>query len=80
MPTNDGYTPYPIGLTAEETVAALQRSNDLDNEFSNYVKFFTSSTSPNISQTKNSDIWLNSDTSKLYRASIDGSTLIWFEV
>jgi len=80
MPTNDGYSPYPIGLTAQESIDALNRAKNLSDELASYVKYTSGSTPPIIYDTKDSDLWLNTNTSKLYRASIDGTTLIWFEV
>lgn len=37
MATNDGYSPYPIGLTAVDTVAALTRAHNSNTLFVNYV-------------------------------------------
>lgn len=80
MATNDGYSPYPIGLTAAESVAAIRRAFNLSTELLGYVRYAGATTPPTILNTKNGDIWLNSTTDKLYRAYIDGTTLIWFEV
>ena len=80
MTTNDGYSPYPIGLTAAESVAAIRRAFNLDTELLGYVRYSGTTTPPTILTTKNGDLWLNASTDKLYRAAIDGTTLLWFEV
>lgn len=80
MATNDGYSPYPIGLTASESVAAITRAFNLDTELLGYVRFATSASAPLIANTKTGDIWENTVDGKTYRASVDGATLIWFEV
>ena len=80
MATNDGYAPYPIGLTAAQTVEAILRAFNLDTEFANYVKYTGNATAPVIAVTKDGDIWVNSTAAKVYRAYIADSTLFWFEV
>lgn len=80
MATNDGYSPYPIGLTAAEAVAAIKRAHNLYIELSVYNGFRQSATPPAILTIKNGDLWFNTTTEILYRANIDGTTLLWFEV
>jgi hypothetical protein len=80
MATNDGYQPYPIGLTASQATNAIKRAHDLDEELSEFVKITSSITPPTVLETKTGDLWKNLTTSKIYRASIEGSTLLWFEV
>jgi len=84
MATNDGYSPYPLGLTAAQATAAIKRAFNLDTEFLGYVRYSSSATPPTILASKHGDLWLNSSNDKLYKASIgtDNGTavLLWFEV
>lgn len=84
MATNDGYSPYPLGLTAAAAAAAIKRADDLDLELSGYVKYFTGAVPPTIIEAKEGDIWHYTTNDKLYRAAIgdDGGNpvLLWFEV
>lgn len=84
MATNDGYSPYPLGLTAADAVIAIKRAFNLDTELLGYVRYSSSATPPTILNSKHGDLWLNSTTDKLYRASVgvDNGTavLFWFEV
>jgi hypothetical protein len=76
MATNDGYSPYPIGLTASQTVEAIMRAYNLsDGDFVKYVEGLTAPTSP-----KMGDIWNNLSENKAYRAYVDGSDVVWLEV
>jgi len=82
MATNDGFSPYPIGLTAAQSVAAILAAHNLSSTLGGYVKF-TSDTDANIplvGVTKTGDIFESTDTGKTYRGWVDGATLIWFEV
>lgn len=76
MATNDGYSPYPIGLTAVDTVAALTRAHNSNTLFVNYVAQAAVPTS--ISH--NGDIWNDIDTNKLYRAYKQDNVVQWLEV
>lgn len=78
MATLDGYAPYPIGLTASQTVAAILRAHNLDNEFADYSNYFSQSAYPTTD--KAGDIWRDPDTNRLFISVIEGTTLIWFEV
>lgn len=80
MATNDGYSPYPLGLTAAEATSAIRRAFNMDTELLGYVRYKSSVTAPSVLNTKDGDLWLNATTQKLYRASVDGTVLIWFEV
>lgn len=80
MATNDGFSPYPIGLTAAESVAAILRAHNLTVELGGFVSFFSDTVIPLVGVTKIGDIFDKTDTGKLYRAAVDGATLIWFEV
>lgn len=80
MATNDGYSPYPIGLTAAQAVAAIKRAYNLNTELGEYVKYKESSIAPELVNTKNGDLWYNTSTLSLYRAYIEDTTLLWFEV
>ena len=78
MATNDGYSPYPLGLTAVQAVDAITRAHNLSTELLGYVKYTTGVTPPTGS--KPGDIWLNSTTGKLYRAMVESTVLVWLEV
>ena len=84
MATNDGYSPYPIGLTALQVKDAINRSHNLDTEFANYVGISTNATAPTIAGgVKDGDIWLDTTNSKYYVARIDTTgtpVLLFFEV
>jgi len=80
MATNDGYSPYPIGLTAAESVAALKRAHNLGTEFLGYVRYKESTTPPTVLDTKQGDLWYNTSSGTLFRAYLEGTTLLWFEV
>jgi len=80
MATNDGYSPYPLGLTASQATEAITRAYNLSTELNSYVKITQSAVAPAPSITKNGDHWVNTTTGKLYRVQIVGSILTWFEV
>jgi hypothetical protein len=80
MATNDGYSPYPIGLTAAEATGAIRRAFNLSTELLGYVRFKSHAERPNALATKDGDLWYNSTGQKLYRASVDSGTVVWFEV
>jgi hypothetical protein len=84
MATNDGYSPYPIGLTAAEATAAIKRAFNLDTELLGYVRYSVSATPPTILNSKHGDLWMNTSADKLYRAyvGVDNGmpVLLWFEV
>lgn len=76
MATNDGYSPYPIGLTASQTVEALNRAYNLsDGDFVKYVEGMTPPTSP-----KMGDSWYNTSTYKIYRAYVHNTSIVWLEI
>lgn len=76
MATNDGYSPYPIGLTASQTVEAINRAYNLsDGDFVKYVEGVQAPTSP-----KMGDIWNNTALNRMYRAYTDGTNTVWLEV
>lgn len=78
MATNDGYSPYPLGLTALQTVTAITRAFNLDTELQGYVVYSEGATSPTTA--KSGDLWLNTSTGKLYRAHFESTVLVWLEV
>lgn len=80
MATNDGYSPYPIGLTAAEATNAIRRAYNLSTELLGYVRFKSHTDRPSAFETKDGDLWYNTLAQKLYRASVDTGTVIWFEV
>jgi|WetSurMetagenome_2_1015567.scaffolds.fasta_scaffold829379_2 hypothetical protein len=80
MATNDGYSPYPLGLTAADATAAIRRAYNLNTEFLGYVRYKESDVAPIVSTVKQGDIWYNTTTKSIYRAYIEGTTLLWLEV
>ena len=80
MATNDGFSPYPIGLTAAQSVAAILRAHNFDGEIAGLVAFTDSDTAPLVANTKTGDIWQYTTQGKLYRGWVDGTDLLWFEV
>lgn len=76
MATNDGYNPYPIGLSAVDTVAALNRAHTAKDIFINYT---TQSVLP-VEIQHNGDIWHDSDTGKMYSGYYQDNVLVWMEV
>jgi len=84
MATNDGYTPYPLGLTAVEVKTAIDRAFNLTAELGLYVGFTGSTTVPNLlSGIKDGDVWHNVSTGVRYQAYVDTvgtPALLFFEV
>ncbi len=80
MATNDGYSPYPIGLTAAQTVEAINRAYNLDDEINNASGFTSGPTQPAIESSKTGDLWFNTNLFRLFRAYVEDTTLLWFEV
>lgn len=80
MATNDGYSPYPIGLTAAEATGAIRRAFNLSTELLGYVRFKSHTDRPSALATKDGDLWYFTTAQKLYRASVDSDTVVWFEV
>lgn len=78
MATNDGYSPYPLGLTAVQAVEAINRAYNLSTELGGYVVYQEGTTAPTTA--KSGDLWLNSSTGKLFRASFESTVLVWLEV
>lgn len=82
MATNDGYSPYPIGLTAAQSVQALKRAYNLNTELDGYVEVFETTVAPTINSddVKTGDIWKNTGTGKVFMANVESSVLVWLEV
>jgi hypothetical protein len=90
MATNDGYSPYPIGLTASQSVSAINNAYNMSSILTQYSRFTTAAVPPAISTTdshlgtvttKEGDYWFDNVNYILYRAYIDSSSnLFWFEV
>lgn len=83
MATLDGYNPYPIGLTAAETVAALKRAHVLETTLQEYGNVLESTTAPSVTEVYNhSTFWYNPDTGRLYRGywNEESSIVVWFEI
>lgn len=76
MANADGYTPYPINLTATQTVAAIMRAHNLEDSLVNYVQTHAGTSFP-VSP-NNNDLYNKDDV--LYRASVDAGISLWIEV
>lgn len=80
MATNDGYSPYPTGMTAKEATDALWNAKNMG---SNFCKVITQSSAPGYAEVPNDcSFWYNTSTNKLYRAcrNTSLSMIVWFEV
>jgi len=86
MATNDGYSPYPVPLTALQVKDALVRASNLTVELANYVGHNTSATLPTLATgIKAGDIWEDTANGIYYRAYVDtvipaSPVLVFFEV
>jgi len=80
MATNDGYSPYPLGLSAADASAAIRRAYYLDDELAGFVRYTNADTAPSVINTMTGDLWYSTTLNKLFRAEVEGTTLIWFEV
>jgi hypothetical protein len=75
MATNDGYSPYPTGLTAAEIVTALGKASNLaDGAFVQFTEAATAPLTP-----ENGDKWHNTTTGLTYVAFVEGATTVWLE-
>ena len=75
MATLDGYSPYPVSLTAEQTVYAIKRAFALDDELVNYVRRTIDDNVPNAPIA--GDFFTDND--KCYRAYVEGANYLWVE-
>lgn len=83
MATNDGYNPYPINLSAKQSVEAIRRAHVLPETLAHYSFISKTDTPPTISEIKTSgEFWFNESNGKLYRSYISDTdnVLVWFEV
>ncbi len=94
MATNDGYSPYPLGLTAGEAVTAILKAHNLEasidsildaygignlgEELNDKINFVESATIP--TDAKAGTIWRDIDSNVLHIAYTDDVELVWFEV
>jgi len=78
MATLDGYAPFPIGLTASQTVSAISRAHNLDSELINYQDYYSQSGMPTT--TKSGSIWRDLDTNKVFSCFIESGVTVWLEV
>lgn len=76
MATLDGYTPYPVTLTAEETVFAIKRAFNLDEELVNYIKRTLAEALPPFPNT--GDFY--SDNDRSFLAHVEGANTLWIEI
>jgi len=91
MPTNDGYHPYSVGLSAAVASAAIQRAAALSTELLGYVAYSDSTVPPTLAQgAKEGDIWHDIQFGIYYRVYVNTvtnpatgaltSTILYFEV
>jgi len=84
MATNDGYSPYPLGLTAQQAKDAITRAHNLSTELLGYIAYLDSSILPTLLDgVKEGDIWHDPVGGKYYRAYVDTTgapVLLYFEV
>lgn len=78
MATLDGYAPYPIGLTASQTVAAIIRAHNLDSEIGSLQDYYSQAAVPATS--KSGVIWRDTDSNKVFTSIIESGVTVWFEV
>lgn len=76
MATLDGYSPYPVSLTAEQTVWAIQRSYNLDDELINYVLRTIDDDVPDSAVM--GDYF--TDEEREFRAFVEGTNYLWIEI
>ena len=83
MATLDGYNPYPIGLTASQSVEGIKNGHQLYNILKQYARIYESETAPTINDVYNQcEFWYCTLTDKLYKASKNDqkNIVVWFEV
>lgn len=83
MATLDGYSPYPIGLTASQSVEGVKNGFQLYNILKQYCRVYESETAPTISDVHNEfEIWYCTTTDKVYRAckNDEKNIVVWFEI
>ena len=83
MATNDGYNPYPLNLSAQQSVEAIHRAHKLPETLAQYPHITKTETPPTFADVETSgEFWFNTTTSKLYRAFKNDAenVLIWIEV
>lgn len=76
MATLDGYSPYPVALTAEETVYAINRAFNLDDELTDYVLRTIDTEIPDSAVA--CDIF--TDNERVFRAYVEGTNYLWIEI
>jgi len=83
MATLDGFAPYPINLSAKNSVDAIHRAHVLPETLSHYSFVAVTDTPPAYGDVKTScEFWVNSETGKVYRSCVnhEEEIIIWFEV
>ena len=83
MATNDGYQPYPSGLTAEQFATALKNGWTLPETLKLYANCIMSLDPPDNSVCYNPAVfWYCLRTNKMYQPLIneDENIVVWFEV
>ena len=83
MASNDGFIPYPIGLSANQSVIGIRNGYALPETLKEYSHVSDQLDPPNGDTVYNQhSFWYNETNSKLYRALKNESAQItvWFEV
>lgn len=82
MATQDGYSPYPIGLSAADSVTAIRRAHNLLDTLKSYCEIIPAESAPTYEDIENQcSYWYDTLNNKLYRAFVneDTSAVVWFE-
>jgi len=75
MPTQDNYTPYPVGLTAVNAVTGINYAYNLSLSAGTYQSYFDSSTPPTLAMgIKEQDIWHDTTNGFFYQVYMDATT------
>lgn len=83
MASNDGFIPYPIGLSANQSVIGIRNGYSLPETLKEYSHVLDQLDPPSGDIVYNQhSFWYNETNSKLYRALKNESAQItvWFEV
>lgn len=76
MATADGYSPYPVSLTAEQVVWAINRSYNLDHELINYPLRVIADEVPDSAVAGD----MFTDNERLFTAWVEGANYLWIEL
>ncbi len=81
--TNENFSPYGCGMTAQHAVEALWRAHGIPETLKSYIKVIEQDTPPTYAEADNDSLfWFNTQNKKLYRASKNTTLqiLVFFEL